>query len=93
MQFGMHLFNQTFLQKFFIINDNQWGIPATRIKVVANETVDSYYRISVTEHIELNLPNDPCEENQNYDFRVCVKESLAAKIGCRPSWDRWGASL
>ena len=72
-----------------IINENQWGIPLSTVRVNPNTSVDSFYEISVTEHVELNLPTDPCEEDANYEFRVCVKESLAKKIGCRPSWDRW----
>ena len=76
-------------KNFFIINENQWGIPLSTVRVNPNTSVDSFYEISVTEHVELNLPSDPCEEDANYEFRVCVKESLAKKIGCRPSWDRW----
>ena len=72
-----------------MMNENQWGIPSTQIRVVPNETVNSFYRISVIEHLELNLSNDPCEEDEDYDYRACVKESLAKKVGCRPSWDRW----
>ena len=76
-------------KNFFIINENQWGIPMSTVRKNPNKSVDSFYEISVTEHVELNLPSDPCEEDENYEFRVCVKESLAKKIGCRPSWDRW----
>ena len=38
---------------------------------------------------DLNVPEDPCVEDDQYNFGVCVKESLARQVGCRPSWDVW----
>ena len=48
-----------------------------------------FYEISVTEHNLLNRPEQPCEEEENYDFLQCVKTSQARMVGCRPPWDIW----
>ena len=48
-----------------------------------------YYKILAIQHIEKNVHGDPCVEDDQYSFTTCVKESLAKKVGCRPSWDVW----
>ena len=45
--------------------------------------------ITVTEHHLLNRPEQPCEEEEDYDFLKCVKTSQARMVGCRPPWDSW----
>ena len=40
-----------------------------------------------TEHKELNVPDDPCEEDTEYNFSACVKRSMSSQIGCRTMWD------
>ena len=48
------------------------------------------YEISVTEHLLLNRPEQPCEEEEeDYNFLECVKTSQARMVGCRPPWDIW----
>ena len=47
------------------------------------------HEISVTEHHLLNRPEQPCEEEEDYDFLECVKTSQARMVGCRPPWDIW----
>ena len=48
-----------------------------------------HYEITVTEHALLNRPEQPCEEEEDYDFLGCVKTSQARMVGCRPPWDIW----
>ena len=78
-------------KNYFILNDNRCTLPTYYIKLIpdASNSYKIYYKISATQHIEKNVPEDPCVENEDYNFTVCVKESLARKIGCRPSWDLW----
>ena len=45
--------------------------------------------ISETENKLLNRPEQPCEEDPDYGFIVCVKNSQARRVGCRPVWDIW----
>ena len=47
------------------------------------------YQITVTENHLLNRPEQPCEEEEDYDFLECVKTSQARMVGCRPPWDIW----
>ena len=49
----------------------------------------NFFEISVTEHHLLNRPEQPCEEEEDYDFLECVKTSQARMVGCRPPWDSW----
>ena len=78
-------------KNFFILNDNRCALPSNYYKLIPDASNHSkvVYKISVTQHIELNVPEDPCMEDDQYDFGVCVKESLARQVGCRPSWDVW----
>ena len=48
-----------------------------------------FYEIALTEHHLLNRPEQPCEEEEDYDFLNCVKTSQARMVGCRPPWDIW----
>ena len=48
-----------------------------------------YLEISVTEHQRINRPEQPCEEEEDYDFLECVKTGQAKMVGCRPPWDIW----
>ena len=38
---------------------------------------------------ELDLPEDPCNTDPDYNFQACVRESLSSQVGCRTKWDRW----
>ena len=40
-------------------------------------------------HHFVNRPEQPCEEEEDYDFLECVKTSQARMVGCRPPWDIW----
>ena len=48
--------------------------------------------LSVTKHIQLNQKNNPCNEDPNYDFQLCVRNSLTSEVGCRLPWDLWSSS-
>ena len=48
-----------------------------------------FSEITVIEHHLLNRPEQPCEEEEDYDFLQCVKTSQARRVGCRPPWDSW----
>ena len=36
-----------------------------------------------------NREEQPCQEDEEYDFLECVKTSQARRVGCRPVWDVW----
>ena len=70
-------------KKFFLMSENPYGIPTIYIKIDPSRTFGPYYTIDITRHKNLNFPDNPCEENPNYDFNACVRKSLSRKIGCR----------
>merc|ERR1711915_192629 len=45
--------------------------------------------ISLTEHRLLNRDDQPCDENPDYSYIACVKNSQARRVGCRPGWEDW----
>jgi hypothetical protein len=54
-----------------------------------NLTSNYYHYLIVTEVEELDLPEDPCNLDPDYNFQTCFKQSLSSQVGCRTSWDRW----
>ena len=43
-------------------------------------TKSHYYRLDLTEMYELDIPNDPCNPNSDYNFHECVKASVAKQV-------------
>ena len=65
---------------FFIYNDNPYGVP-TATQVFDAETQYSHYRrIAMSEMQELDIPSDPCNIDQEYNFNSCVRRSLARQV-------------
>ena len=76
-------------KNYFIMNMNLIGLPSIYKRLNPNTTASHYYQFSLTEHEELNLPKDPCNEDKEYIFQACVKQSLSKQVGCRLKWDTW----
>ena len=74
-------------EKFFYISRNSVSGPPRVQKIVDPRMLPYYYQIGLTEVNELNVPNDPCNEDPDYNFNACVKERFARKVGCRTKWD------
>ena len=74
-------------RKYFLLNDNPYGLPSILKKLDPNKTSSLYYRLALIERHELDVPHDPCEMTPGYDFSACVKETLAERVGCRTKWD------
>jgi len=43
--------------------------------------------VTETKHKKLNRKEYRCNEEQNYNFRTCVKKSVIDRIECRMEWD------
>jgi hypothetical protein len=39
--------------------------------------------LKVVNHINMDRPDQPCSDNDDYSFTACVKNSLTKRIGCR----------
>ena len=68
---------------------NPLSLPYIIIDLETNSSYNQYHTMTLTEHRELDVPQDPCEEDPGYNFQACVKESLSSKVGCRSKWDQW----
>ena len=65
---------------FFIYNDNPYGVPTATQVFDAGTQYSHYRRIAMSEMQELNLPSDPCNSDQEYNFNSCVRRSLARQV-------------
>jgi len=74
--------------KFFAINWIHLTIPALHESILVNKTANRWYPIVMTEVEELNLPQDPCNGGEEYNFQNCVSESITQLLGCKPKWER-----
>ena len=84
-----NLFYDIFIHdpKYFYVSRNpDPGHPSVR-KHVNPEMLPYAYPFSLTEVEELNLPNDPCNEDPEYNFNACVKETFSKRAGCKTKWD------
>ena len=57
-------------------------------KDVYPEQLPYFYPIALTEVVELpDMPEDPCIEDPDYNFKECIKEQILGRVGCRTKWD------
>ena len=79
--------------KFYHIVSNTLTFPRIWLEYKAGQNMKlghyEWFYITLTQHINLNRPEQPCEEEEDYDFLKCVKTSQARSVGCRPPWDIW----
>ena len=64
----------------FYVNPNPAAIP----KLIYDlEDGHHFLYIEVIHHIKMNRPGYQCEEDDNYSFSFCLKQSVTNTIGCR----------
>jgi len=69
---------------FYLTRNPDPAHPAIHKKVDPKE-LPYMYPITLTE--ELNVPDDPCIGDPDYNYRECIKESFSRMVGCRTKWD------
>jgi hypothetical protein len=74
---------------FYGVTFNPITFPTIILEIHPNETESSYYHLTLNEVEELDLPEDPCNPDRDYNFQACIKKSLSRQVGCRTKWDRW----
>ena len=57
---------------FFTLNYIPVAFPALSRSIVVNKSESHFYPIVLAEVEELNLPQDPCNEDGKYNFQVCM---------------------
>ena len=45
-------------------------------------TPANYISLDVVEYQELNLPNDPCNDDPAYSFKACVNQFISSEVIC-----------
>ena len=79
------------LKYFYATSNPESEAPSVRKTVFANE-LPFYFPFALTEVEELDVHHDHCNEDLEYDFKECVKESFSRKVGCKTMWDRFDNS-
>lgn len=49
--------------------------------------VTSTFAISVDTKHKLNLPEDPCVEDESYSLSKCLTDYVTKEVGCKSPWD------
>ena len=74
---------------FYATRNPESEAPSVR-KAVDPAKLSYYYSFALTEVEELDVPKDRCNNDPDYNFRTCVKESFSGKAGCKTKWDKFG---
>ena len=83
LNYEIYIHDPTF---FYVTRNPKPGHPSFR-DYVNSEKLPYVYAFSLTEVKEINVPDDPCNEDSEYNFRKCIKESFSRRVGCRTKWD------
>ena len=71
--------------KYFLYSQNPQAIPLTTW-IIPKQTRFFILSVVETENQELNVPNDPCEDDIEYNFSASIKSSVFVNIGCQTKW-------
>ena len=74
---------------FYATRNPESEAPSVR-KAVNPAELSYYYPFALTEVEELDVPKDPCNNDPDYNFRACIKESISRKADCKTKWDNFG---
>ena len=65
-------------EKFFLLNENM-AFPSQFIGVDPS-VMKRYYKLTLTQHKRLDLPDSRCQQAEDYNFQACVRESLSNQV-------------
>ena len=85
-KYKIYLHDSSFFSFFYSFKPNIF--PDLEISLKLKKSMQTLF-FSTTKHINLNRPASPCKDNPDYSFHLCVRTSLARKIGCKLPWDKW----
>ena len=72
---------------FFLVTANPIAIPQIPMELRSSDNPrTSMNFLKAIKHHKMNTKDNPCEEDKDYSFTLCVKESLTRKVGCRLEW-------
>ena len=67
---------------YFMLTANPSTMPYLYLDMDASQGNKLVY-IEAVEYININRPDQPCNDQEHYSFTACVKTSVSATIGCR----------
>jgi hypothetical protein len=67
---------------YWLMTANPATMPAIFLNLDKSQGKQVMY-IEVINHINFDRPDQPCEDQENYSFTSCVKNSVSRKVGCR----------
>ena len=84
--------------RYFIVNYNPVGLPTLITKFDARAVGNHFRKLALTEVNELDVPADPCNNDQSYNFDACIKQNIAKQVRRKEeSWEvrnlRWAVAL
>ena len=65
---------------YFVLNTNPRSTPGVQLKLSTTKLTSIYYDVEMVRHKKLNLPLQPCEEDDKYNFNNCIKDFLSNKV-------------
>jgi hypothetical protein len=68
---------------YFMMTANPETVPMIFLDLDGLENVQLYAFLKVVKHINLDRPDQPCSDKDDYSFTACVKNSVTKRIGCR----------
>ena len=78
-------------EDFFLYSVNPLGPPSKswQFQGTSPPHVQNHYQeVTLTKHRKLNLDRQPCDEDLDYSFSYCIRESLSKKVKCVASIKR-----
>ena len=66
--------------RYFIVNENPFGPPTLLTRFDARTVGNHFQKLALTEFNKLDVPADPCNTDQSYNFHACVKRSIAKEV-------------
>ena len=67
---------------YFLFTANPTTIPMINIEMDLTEGLLFMY-VEVVRHVNMDMPQQPCEAAKDYSFTACLKNSVTSKAGCR----------
>ena len=69
--------------KYFMMTANPETVPMIFLDFDRQDDGQIVAFLKVVKHINLDRPEQPCSDNDDYNFTACIKNSVTKKIGCR----------
>ena len=75
--------------RYYLTTLSPAAFPHIRLKRKSSNKTRNFDLLYLTQtrHFKLNREDHQCEDDEDYNFRDCVKNSVIRSAGCRMQWD------